>query len=256
MAKPDETRQLLESLAAQLYSRSSERVAGDRRSYLLAQDGQFLGEISSDKFTQESISNRYGPFGSPYSPTSILNKYGSYGSPYGQHSPFNPYSTTPPKLFIDGHEIGVVTANKNVPNGIPVGSFMDTLERDPGGLGSGQISVDVLRSGRYLATSYLEGQDGTYLGSLNPNDLDVESIFSQFGTYGSMFSPTSIFNNFSLYGSTFSAFSAFNPLAIQPPKVILNGETVGFLTKNKNISPHIDPDTVIDWASKNVEHTI
>ena len=133
---------------------------------------------------------------------------------------------------------------------------MDTLERDAGGLGSGQISVEVLRSGRYLATSYLEGQDGTYLGSLNPNNLDMESIFSQFGTYGSMYSPTSIFNKFSLYGDAFSAISAFNPLANQPPKVILNGNTVGFLTKNKNISHHIDPDNIFDWANKNVEYTI
>jgi hypothetical protein len=66
---------------------------------IVAQDGQFLGVLSSNKYDPLSVSNPYGTYGSKYSPTSINNPYSTYGSKYSPLSPTNPYATTPPLLI-------------------------------------------------------------------------------------------------------------------------------------------------------------
>lgn len=69
-----------------------------QESFLLAQDGQFLGMLSSNKYQSDSVMNEYGSYGSKYSSTSIFNQYGQYGSRYATYSPFNPYTSTPPQI--------------------------------------------------------------------------------------------------------------------------------------------------------------
>ena len=61
------------------------------------------------------------------------------------------------------------------------------------------------------------GQDGTYLGNLNSNPYDPNSVANPYGKFGSEFSPTSINNPFSIYGSEYSPHSAQNPFAVSPP---------------------------------------
>ena len=73
-----------------------------RESFLLAQDGQFLGMLSSNKYQSDSVMNEYGSYGSKYSSTSIFNQYGQYGSRYASYSPFNPYTSTPPQIILRG----------------------------------------------------------------------------------------------------------------------------------------------------------
>lgn len=72
---------------------------------------------------------------------------------------------------------------------------------------------------------FLYAQDGTYLGKLTTDSYDSESIFNEFGTYG----------------SKFSSKSAFNEYASSPPLVIFNGETIGYLTVNKYQADAISP---------------
>lgn len=62
-------------------------------------DGKYLGDLSSDKYAPNSVSNPYGQYGSKYSPDSINNPYGRYGSKYSNDSPNNPYATTPPAII-------------------------------------------------------------------------------------------------------------------------------------------------------------
>jgi hypothetical protein len=70
---------------------------------IVAQDGTFLGIITSNKYDTKSICNRYGDHGSKYSASSIWNQYGDYGSPYAEFSPWNPYSSKPPLILaVDG----------------------------------------------------------------------------------------------------------------------------------------------------------
>lgn len=57
----------------------------------------------------------------------------------------------------------------------------------------------------------------TYLGCWTCSSFDTDSIFNQFGTYGSEFSQTSIWNEFSPYGSPYASTSACNGVATSPP---------------------------------------
>lgn len=61
--------------------------------------------------------------------------------------------------------------------------------------------------------------DGQYLGRLNSNQYDPESVSNPYGKYGAPYSPTSINNPYSQYGSQYSPTSARNPYATQAPKV-------------------------------------
>lgn len=62
--------------------------------------------------------------------------------------------------------------------------------------------------------------DGHYLGRLNTNRFDPNSVANPFGRYGSRFSPDSVNNPFGKYGSPFSPYSATNPYASHPPFLI------------------------------------
>jgi hypothetical protein len=55
-------------------------------------NGRYLGNVNSNPYDPNSISNPYGQYGSPYSPDSINNPYGQYGSPYSPNSVNNPYA--------------------------------------------------------------------------------------------------------------------------------------------------------------------
>ncbi len=64
------------------------------------------------------------------------------------------------------------------------------------------------------------GADGTYLGTLNANRYDPESVANPYGRYGSRYSSTSVNNPYSKYGSRYSNSSARNPYASAPPVVL------------------------------------
>lgn len=59
---------------------------------IYAPNGQYLGNLNSNRFDPNSIANPYGQYGNPYSPNSINNPYGQYGSPYSPNSVHNPYA--------------------------------------------------------------------------------------------------------------------------------------------------------------------
>jgi hypothetical protein len=64
------------------------------------------------------------------------------------------------------------------------------------------------------------GPNGPYLGNLNTNRFDPNSVANSFGRYGSPFSADSINNPFGRYGSPFSAESATNPFTTRGPRVV------------------------------------
>ena len=62
------------------------------------------------------------------------------------------------------------------------------------------LSVLVVSSSlAYADSPYLVSPDGKYLGNLNSNQFDPNSVSNQFGRYGSQFSPDSINNQFGTY---------------------------------------------------------
>jgi hypothetical protein len=58
---------------------------------IYAPDGTYLGNLSSNRFDPNSVSNPYGVYGSPYGNT-IKNPYSAYGSLFSPLSPNNPYA--------------------------------------------------------------------------------------------------------------------------------------------------------------------
>jgi len=249
----DKTKELLEQLLSELYKEQSQEVQESGESYLIAQDEQYLGKITSDKYDNQSILNQYGPFGSKYSTTSIFNPYSSYGSKYGSFSINNPYCNTPPKLFINGKLIGFVSVNKYVSNRIPTEVFLYAIQNDINNLLKGRLPKNEIQVRQEKQESFIIANDKTYLGNLIPNQFDQKSIFNTYGPYGSEFSQTSIFNKFSPYGSEFSALSPFNQFSQTPPKIYLNGKLYGHLTVNKFVAGNkIDPKNIKEWAKENV----
>lgn len=252
MASSDKTKEVLEQILAQLYSEQAQESKVPNGSYLIAEDGQLLGKITDNSYDTESMLNQYGPFGSQYSTTSIFNAYSQYGSQYGAYSINNPYCTQPPKLYINGRFIGYISANQHIPNRISPEAFFYTLENDLPSLLRGQIVESESKARQFKGDSYIEAQDGTFLGKLNPNHFDPESIFNGFGTYGNKFSQNSLFNKYSPYGSQFSNLSPYNKFSQSPPRLFVKGQFVAFLTVNNMIRPRIDPDSLFKWAEENV----
>ncbi len=54
--------------------------------------GNFRGNVNSNRYDPDSIANPYGRYGSRYSSDSIKNPYGA-GSRYSSDSPYNPYGS-------------------------------------------------------------------------------------------------------------------------------------------------------------------
>ena len=91
-------------------------------------------------------------------------------------------------------------------------------------------------------TSYIQGQDGAFLGMVSSDRVAEKSVCNQVGAYGSQVTPDSIRNQVGNYGSQISGFSAYNSNAGKPPIVIQGGQVIGVLTKNRSIKGGIDPD--------------
>lgn len=83
-----------------------------------------------------------------------------------------------------------------------------------------------------------------YLGSIT-NKYDSDSIFNEFGNYGSEFSSDSIMNEFGRYGGEFSSESPFNEFTSTPPYIVKNGKIIGYLTVNKYINNALNPFILI-----------
>ena len=253
----DPTKALLEKLVVDLYSAASSNpqstLGSKKGSYLEAADKQYLGKITEDTYDTESIINQYGPYGSAYSATSIFNHYCPYGGQFGRFSPENPYTTTPPKLFINGSEIGRVSANSFIQNRIPADAFMHSLRNDIPGL----LLQNVSRSDKPVWASvggtFIQAGDGTFLGSLNPNKFDIQSIFNRYGEYGNKYSSLSIFNKYAQFGGRYSLLSPYNPRSTSPPEIISGNHRVAYLTVNTEFSPRVDPEDVFKWAEAHVK---
>lgn len=68
-----------------------------------------------------------------------------------------------------------------------------------------------------------------YLGKLNASKYDSESIWNQYGEYGSRYNSKSIWNGYGTYGSKYSSYSPFNNYASNPPVLVdKNGKFYGY----------------------------
>lgn len=105
-------------------------------------------------------------------------------------------------------------------------------------------------SGTTTSTTYpkLYSNDlRTYLGKLTTNTFDSDSVFNQFGIYGSKYQTNSIWNQFGTYGSDFSSESAFNKFTTTPPAIVLSGKIIGYVTMNSTIANGVTPAGLYDY---------
>lgn len=89
----------MKTIFAIILSVASVSVLADSPPEIYSQDGKYLGNLSTNKYDPESVSNPYGRHGNPYSADSINNPYGRYGNPYSNESVNNPYATQAPKII-------------------------------------------------------------------------------------------------------------------------------------------------------------
>jgi hypothetical protein len=81
------------------------------------------------------------------------------------------------------------------------------------------VAAVVLTATIASAQVQLYAPNGQYLGNLNSNQFDPNSVANPFGRYGSQFSPDSINNPYSQWGSRFSPNGVRNPFATGGPRV-------------------------------------
>jgi hypothetical protein len=75
--------------------------------------------------------------------------------------------------------------------------------------GSGGTGMD--RFGNGSSSPGIYSSDGKFLGNLNANRYDPDSVANPYGRYGSRYSPDSINNPYGEYGSRYSPQGARNP---------------------------------------------
>lgn len=60
----------------------------------------------------------------------------------------------------------------------------------------------------------------TYLGCLSCSEYATDSVFNQYGNYGSRYAIDSVWNHYSDFGSRYSNYGACNPYANDPPVIV------------------------------------
>lgn len=94
-----------------------------------------------------------------------------------------------------------------------------------------------------LKDSVILAQDSsnTFLGKIT-NSFDADSIFNEYGNYGSEYSSNSIWNEFSTFGNEFNSDSPFNEFSSNPPMIIKGGRVIAYLSANSSIQGSISPN--------------
>jgi hypothetical protein len=95
---------------------------------------------------------------------------------------------------------------------------------------------------------YSDEPQPAYLGCLNCDSVNSDSVWNSMGKYGNKFGAGSIWNSYGKYGSPYSKESVCNAYTSSGPKVVDSaGNYYGRLTKNK-----FAKDALRDAASQSV----
>lgn len=100
----------------------------------------------------------------------------------------------------------------------------------------------------FSQTLHLYGGDNhdVYLGCLNCSNYDSDSIWNEYGTYGSSYNSKSIWNAYGTYGSEYNSYSPWNSYSNDPPVVVdKDGGFYGYFTVNEYKSDRADFDLAL-----------
>jgi len=101
---------LVASIAALLPSVALAQVT------VMGHDSSFLGVVDSNAYSNESICNQFGTYGSEFGET-IFNKFGTYGGEFSPNGAYNSNAKKPPILVdANGNFVGFVTKNRKLPH--------------------------------------------------------------------------------------------------------------------------------------------
>jgi hypothetical protein len=75
-------------------------------------DGTFLGTVTTDRYDQDSICNRFGEYGSKFN-ESIFNTFGTHGGKFSELGSYNRNATHPPRVIDVQRRVLVAYITKN-----------------------------------------------------------------------------------------------------------------------------------------------
>lgn len=102
------------------------------------------------------------------------------------------------------------------------------------------LVISTLAQGQTLHI-YGGSNHDVYLGCLNCNNYDKNSIWNTYGTYGSKYNSISIWNAYGTYGSKYNAASPWNSYSNDPPVIVdKEGGFYGYFTTNRYKSKRAD----------------
>jgi len=99
------------------------------------------------------------------------------------------------------------------------------------------LSMLIVSTSSFAQVLHLYGgeENKVYLGSLNTNKHDKNSIWNAYGTYGSKYNDKSIWNAYGTYGSKYNEYSPWNKYSSSGPIVVdKKGNFYGYFTLNKH----------------------
>ncbi len=99
----------------------------------------------------------------------------------------------------------------------------------------GQSSICAIYDGAIVLNS-----DDEFIGTVS-DPSQSNSIFNEYGRYGSQYQSESIWNQYGNNGSEYSTGSAFNPYTSSPPRLIKNRQFIGYLTANRYLRGAVNP---------------
>lgn len=80
-----------------------------------------------------------------------------------------------------------------------------------------------------------------YLGCLNCDSYNSNSIWNEYGTYGNSYNSKSIWNEYGTYGNEYNSYSPWNEYSNSPPVVVdKEGNFYGYFTLNEYKSKRAD----------------
>ena len=179
-----------------------------------------------------------------------------------------------------GKYIGYLTSDDRIirnkyekrPNIIPISKPMKPLKPlkplkryRMSSLGSGYIDVFLHKNttidyeifdddySKYLNTK-LYASNGKFLGNINLNKFDSNSIANPYGNFGSQYSSDSVFNKYGDYGSPYSILSPFNKYSTYPLLIKnKNNEIVAKISDNNYIDNVISATEFFNWFKDKVD---
>jgi hypothetical protein len=95
-----------------------------------------------------------------------------------------------------------------------------------------------------------------FLGLINVNEYNIESIWNSSGEFGSEYRINSIWNTSGTYGSIYNMYSPWCTSSSIPPKLLdKQGNFYGYFTSNKYYFQRTKIDWIV-WILDNYEYVI